>query len=36
MSYKDKNPIEELNALPGKLRPIGAAAPDIDPMAQPL
>ena len=36
MSDKDKNPIEELNALPGKLRPIGAAAPDIDPMAQPL
>lgn len=36
MSDKDKNPIEELNALPGKLRPIGAAAPDIDPMARPL
>lgn len=36
MSDKDKNPIEELNALPGSLRPMGAAAPDIDPMAQPL
>lgn len=36
MSDKEKNPIEALNALPGSLRPMGAAAPDIDPMAQPL
>lgn len=36
MSDKDKNPVEALNALPGTLRPMGAAAPDIDPMAQPL
>lgn len=35
MSDKDKNPIEELNALPGSLRPMGEA-PDIDPMARPL
>lgn len=36
MSDKEKNPIEALNALPGSLRPMGAAAPDIDPMARPL
>lgn len=35
-SDKKKNPVEELNALPGTLRPIGAAAPDINPMEQPL
>jgi hypothetical protein len=36
MSDKEKNPIEALNALPGSLPQMGAAAPDIDPMAQPL
>lgn len=36
MSDKEKNPIEALNALPGTLRPMGAAEPDIDPMERPL
>lgn len=36
MSDKDKNPIEALNALPGTLPQMGAAALDVDPMAQPL
>lgn len=36
MSDKEKNPVEALNALPGSLPQMGAAAPEVDPMAQPL
>lgn len=36
MSDKGREPIAELNALPGTIRPLGAPMTDIDPMERPL